>query len=56
LILVVSSGLPDFVEPMKAKLVESMPSGGGWIYEIKFDGYRAIALFGGNETRIFSRN
>ena len=32
--------LPDFVEPMKAKLVDSMPSGGDWIYEIKFDGYR----------------
>jgi bifunctional non-homologous end joining protein LigD len=48
--------LPDFVEPMKAKLVDSMPSGGGWIYEIKFDGYRALALRGGSETRILSRN
>jgi ATP-dependent DNA ligase len=35
--------LPDFIEPMKAKLVGSMPSG-EWIYEIKFDGYRALAL------------
>jgi bifunctional non-homologous end joining protein LigD len=51
-----SSHLPDFVEPMKAKLVDSMPSGGGWIYEIKFDGYRALALRGGSETRILSRN
>ena len=33
-----------------------MPSGGGWIYEIKFDGYRALALRGGSETRILSRN
>jgi bifunctional non-homologous end joining protein LigD len=40
---------------MKAKLVDSMPSGGGWIYEIKFDGYRAIALRGGSETRVLSR-
>jgi bifunctional non-homologous end joining protein LigD len=47
--------LPDFVEPMKAKLVDSMPSG-EWIYEIKFDGYRAIALRGDSETRILSRN
>jgi ATP-dependent DNA ligase len=30
--------LPDFVEPMKAKLVDSTPVG-EWIYEIKFDGY-----------------
>jgi bifunctional non-homologous end joining protein LigD len=41
---------------MKAKLVESMPPGGGWIYEIKFDGYRALALRGGSETRLLSRN
>src|ERR1700761_3231922 len=48
--------LPAFVEPMKAKLVGSMPSGGGWIYEIKFDGYRALALRGDSETRVLSRN
>src|ERR1700730_8191055 len=47
--------LPDFIEPMKAKLVGSMPSG-HWIYEIKFDGYRALALRGYSETRILSRN
>jgi bifunctional non-homologous end joining protein LigD len=41
---------------MKAKLVEAMPSGGDWIYEIKFDGYRALALRGGSETRVLSRN
>src|SRR5260370_31640629 len=40
---------------MKAKLVPAMPSG-DWIYEIKFDGYRALALRGGSETRILSRN
>jgi bifunctional non-homologous end joining protein LigD len=32
-----------------------MPSG-DWIYEIKFDGYRALALRGGSETRVLSRN
>jgi bifunctional non-homologous end joining protein LigD len=47
--------LPDFVEPMKAKLVGSMPVG-TWIYEIKFDGYHALALRAGGETRILSRN
>jgi ATP-dependent DNA ligase len=39
-----SARLPDFVEPMKAKLVDSMPTG-DWIYEIKFDGYRDLALW-----------
>ena len=47
--------LPDFVEPMKAQLVESRPPG-DWIYEIKFDGHRALALRGGSETRVVSRN
>jgi len=47
--------LPDFVEPMKAQLVDSIRPG-DWIYEIKFDGYRALALRGGSETRILSRN
>jgi ATP dependent DNA ligase domain len=39
----------------ETKLVGSMPSG-GWIYEIKFDGYRALAWHGGSETRVLSRN
>jgi bifunctional non-homologous end joining protein LigD len=51
----VSARLPDFIEPMQAKLVDSMPPG-DWLYEVKFDGYRALALRGGRETRILSRN
>jgi bifunctional non-homologous end joining protein LigD len=47
--------IPSFVEPMKAKLVDSMPAG-DWIYEIKFDGFRALALRGGSEARLLSRN
>jgi bifunctional non-homologous end joining protein LigD len=40
---------------MQAMLVDSIRPG-DWIYEIKFDGYRAVALRGGNETRILFRN
>jgi bifunctional non-homologous end joining protein LigD len=40
---------------MKATLVNSTPPG-SWIYEIKFDGYRALALRGSKQTRILSRN
>jgi bifunctional non-homologous end joining protein LigD len=47
--------VPGFVAPMQAMLVDSIRPG-EWIYEIKFDGYRAVALRGGNETRILSRN
>jgi hypothetical protein len=35
-----------FLEPMKAKLVNSIPPG-DWIDEVNFDGYRALALRGG---------
>jgi bifunctional non-homologous end joining protein LigD len=51
----ISARLPEFVEPTQAKLVDSMRPG-DWIYEIKFDGYRALAIRGGSETRILSRN
>ncbi|MEO8205240.1 MAG: non-homologous end-joining DNA ligase [Chthoniobacterales bacterium] len=47
--------LPQFVEPMQAKLVDKVPAG-DWIYEIKFDGFRALALRGENEIRLMSRN
>ena len=40
---------------MRAKLAK-VPSSGDWIYEIKFDGWRAIALKGGNQVRLLSRN
>jgi bifunctional non-homologous end joining protein LigD len=51
----ISAPLPPFVEPMKALLAESPPRG-DWLYEIKFDGFRAIALKGGHEARLLSRN
>jgi bifunctional non-homologous end joining protein LigD len=44
-----------FVEPMKARLVENPPPG-DWIYEIKFDGYRALAFKQGEAVQLLSRN
>ena len=40
---------------MKAKLALNAPKG-DYLYEIKFDGFRALALKGGSETRLLSRN
>jgi bifunctional non-homologous end joining protein LigD len=37
------SSLPRFVEPQLCRLVEQPPSGGGWVHEVKFDGYRIQA-------------
>jgi bifunctional non-homologous end joining protein LigD len=45
----------SFTEPMKALLVEQPPSG-EWLYEIKLDGFRALALRDANGTRLLSRN
>ena len=38
----------EFIEPMQPKLVEELPEGDDWIYEIKLDGYRALAIRKGN--------
>jgi bifunctional non-homologous end joining protein LigD len=35
---------PTFVPPMKATPVDKLPGGDDWLYEVKWDGYRAQAL------------
>jgi bifunctional non-homologous end joining protein LigD len=45
-----------FVEPMKAKLVEKPPATGDWIYELKFDGIRLIAVKTDKKVSLLSRN
>ena len=32
-----------FIEPMYARLVQNLPQGQEWLYEVKFDGYRCLA-------------
>ncbi len=41
---------------MKAKLVEKPPASGDWIYELKFDGIRLIAIKDGGKVSLLSRN
>src|SRR5262245_11049114 len=41
---------------MQAKLVSRLPRGNGWSYELKLDGYRALALKRGDVVHLLSRN
>lgn len=49
--------LPEFasIEPQLATLVKAVPSAGPWIYEIKYDGYRALAWLDDGKVRVASR-
>jgi bifunctional non-homologous end joining protein LigD len=41
---------------MKPRLLEEPPAVGDWIYELKFDGIRAIAVKDGGKVNLVSRN
>ena len=43
-----------FIEPMECLPVSKLPEGTQWVWEIKLDGYRAIAVKSGRLT-LFSR-
>ena len=44
------------LEPMLAKPVDSLPDGDGWLYEPKWDGFRAIVFRDRDEVLIQSRD
>ncbi len=48
--------LPKFRKPQLATLVDDVPSGNGWMHEIKFDGYRAIVAASGDKVRVYTRS
>jgi bifunctional non-homologous end joining protein LigD len=47
---------PTFVEPMKALLTDELPKGVDWIYELKFDGVRALAIKDNGDIELISRS
>src|SRR6266576_2242794 len=48
--------MPTKIRPMLATSVEHPFDNPGWLFEIKWDGYRAIAFIEGDSVRLVSRN
>jgi bifunctional non-homologous end joining protein LigD len=48
--------LPLSLTPQLATLVDGIPPGDDWLYEIKFDGYRIVTRIDGDDVRCFTRN
>ena len=48
--------MPAAIEPMMASLVDHPPRGDEWLFEVKWDGVRAIAFIDREEIRLQSRS
>ena len=46
----------SMVDVQLAKLVNTVPEDEGWLYELKYDGYRIIAFIENNAVRLITRN
>ncbi len=48
--------MPRFIQPMLATLVDEPFQSAEWLYEVKWDGYRALAFLENSQVRLLSRN
>jgi bifunctional non-homologous end joining protein LigD len=48
--------MPTVIHPMLATLVDKAFDDNEWLFEIKWDGYRAVAFLEGGDVRLVSRN
>ena len=52
----IKAPFPKTVKPMLATLADKAFDDPGWIYEIKWDGYRAVSLMNKGKVNLISRN
>jgi len=50
------ASIPKNIQPMKATLVDEPFDDPNWLYEVKWDGYRAVATINKGEVDLISRN
>ena len=48
--------MPTAIHPMLATSIDEPFDGADWLFEIKWDGYRAIAFIEDGKVRLVSRN
>lgn len=51
-----TAGTPKTLSPMLATLVDKPFHDDGWVYEVKWDGYRAVSFVQAGQVNILSRN
>jgi bifunctional non-homologous end joining protein LigD len=47
---------PKWIKPQLTRLIDEAPAGGGWLHEIKYDGYRMHARIEGSKVTLLTRN
>src|SRR4051812_23934970 len=47
---------PGFLQPCQPTLSDTVPTGPGWIHELKHDGFRLMVLKDDDRVRLWSRN
>jgi bifunctional non-homologous end joining protein LigD len=52
----VKAAFPSQLAPMLATLTDKPRNESGWLYEVKWDGYRAVAFLNKKNTHLISRN